>query len=285
MLLRDIKNIFHNELEGLYPKEEVDSFFYAILEHYLKFERFILVLEPNLTLTKEEEQPLFEGLSRLKKEEPLQYILGETLFMDLTLKVNPSVLIPRPETEELVKCVIDEFSGTNSSINILDIGTGSGCIAIALARAFSNANVYAIDISKDALEVARRNAKANDAHAVFLKANILNTEFKVAHTVFDIIISNPPYVRELEKNEISNNVKLYEPEGALFVPNENPLKFYEAITAFALKNLKNKGHLYFEINQYLSRETEQILIDNDFKDIELKQDIFGNFRMLKGVRP
>ncbi|WP_246865769.1 peptide chain release factor N(5)-glutamine methyltransferase [Croceivirga thetidis] len=282
MLLRDIKNIFHNELDALFPKTEVDSFFYNMLEHYLGLERFVLVLNPELTLSKEEETPLFDGLSRLKQEEPLQYILGETYFLDFKLKVDPSVLIPRPETEELVSWVIDDFRSQQTDINILDIGTGSGCIAIALAKELPNAKVQALDVSEAALKIARENAELNNVEIEFFHADILdlNTDLN-----FDVIISNPPYVRELEKKEMKNNVKSYEPQQALFVPNENPLKFYNAIVDFALEHLNRRGCLYLEINQYLSKETKQLLVDNDFTSTELKQDIFGNFRMLKGIRP
>lgn len=282
MLLRTIKDIFHKDLEGLYAKEEIDSFFYTMLEHYLKLERFVLVLQPNLTLSKIEEQPLFDALTRLKVEEPLQYILGEAHFMALKLKVNPHVLIPRPETEELVQWVISEFGNRNVEDRILDIGTGSGCIAIALAKAFSKAQVYGLDISEEALKVAEENAKTHNVQIAFLQADMLNMNMNI-NMNFDLIISNPPYVREQEKAEMKNNVKHFEPEQALYVSNKNPLKFYETIADFALKNLKEKGNLFFEINQYLPEETKNLLKEKGFGDIELKRDIFGNFRMLKGT--
>ena len=204
MLLREIKNIYHLELDAIYPKDEVDSFFYLAIEHYLDLERFILAINPNLVVTKNDEQPLFEALSQLRLEKPIQYILGTTHFMDLEFKVNENVLIPRPETEELVRWIIDEFSCKNSEFRILDIGTGSGCIAISLAKTLKKAEVFGLDISDKALEVAKENAALNDVEVEFIKADILKTEF--LEQKFDIIVSNPPYVRMLEKININSNV-------------------------------------------------------------------------------
>ncbi len=177
MLLRDIKNIFHKELGSIYPKEEVDSLFYQTIEHFLELERFVLALQPSLTITKEEEQPLFETLSQLKLEKPIQYILGKGHFMGMELDVDERVLIPRPETEELVQWILDDFNAEQSvSLNILDIGTGSGCIAIALAKNLPTAKVFAMDISEKALEVAKENAKKNQADVTFKKGDVLNPE-------------------------------------------------------------------------------------------------------------
>lgn len=281
MLLKEIKTIFHQELDVIYPKEEVDAFFYRLIEHYLKLDRFVLVLQPNLAITKEEEQPIFEALAGLKLEKPLQYILGTAHFMDLELKVNENVLIPRPETEELVEWILEECQVMSSrDFKILDIGTGSGCIAMALAKDLPNAKVYALDVSEEALKVAKENAESNQVEIEFIQMDVLNPnnlELK-----FDIIVSNPPYVRELEKNEIRNNVKEYEPSLALFVPDEDALLFYRAIIAFAEKHLLEKGHLYLEINQYLGKETKALLEAHNFSEIELRKDLFGNDRMLKG---
>src|SRR6056297_3530632 len=274
MLLKEIKDIFHKELGDLYPKEEVDSFFYRCIQHYLKLERFILAIQPGLTLTKEEEQPLFEALAHLKLEKPLQYILGTTHFMDLELQVNENVLIPRPETEELVQWILDDISSEKSDIRhqktevrnqpnekdtenlipppltILDIGTGSGCIAIALAKSLPDAKVYALDVSEEALEVAQKNAESNGVDIGFMHQDILKPKIDSKLT-FDIIVSNPPYVRELEKNKIQKNVKDFEPDTALFVSDEDPLLFYRAIIDFAESHLSENGKLFVEINQYL----------------------------------
>ncbi|MBS9463110.1 peptide chain release factor N(5)-glutamine methyltransferase [Flagellimonas sp. 389] len=313
MLLKEIKTIFHKELDKLYPNEEVDAFFYQLIEHYLQLERFVLVLQPNVSITKEEEQPLFEALAQLKLEKPLQYILGTAYFMDMEFKVNEHVLIPRPETEELVEWIISDNSqdaeqsnpdaersrsvisaalndrksdliNDDQGLRILDIGTGSGCIAIALAKKLPNAKVFAIDISEKALEVAQKNAELNEVEVTFIKADVLDLELE-PELEFDIIVSNPPYVRELEKSEIQRNVKDYEPHLALFVPDEDALLFYRAITMFAQKNLSKTGSIYLEINQYLGEETKLLLEAHNFSEIELRKDIFGNNRMLKGIKP
>ncbi len=287
MLLREIKNVFHKELDSLYAKEEVDSFFYMLIEHYLKLERFVLALEPNLTVSKVEEDPFFDALSKLKLQKPIQYIIGSTIFLDLEFKVNANVLIPRPETEELVRWIIAEVQNIRSklaygrSLNILDVGTGSGCIAIALAKNISEAKVYAIDVSEKALETAKENAIANKVNVRFLKENMLDLES--LDMKFDIIVSNPPYVRTLEKKQMNENVLQNEPGLALFVADENPLLFYKTISNFAASELNNNGMLFFEINQYLGKETERLLRDHNFSEIELRKDIFENDRMLKGV--
>ncbi|MEO9893077.1 peptide chain release factor N(5)-glutamine methyltransferase [Aurantibacter sp.] len=288
MLLREIKNIFHLELDTIYGKDEVASFFYILIEHYLNLERFVLAFQPDLNIRKEDEKPLFEGLAKLKSNQPIQYIIGNTIFMDLDFIVNENVLIPRPETEELVRWIIkiikekSETNSKNDKLKILDIGTGSGCIAIALAKNLSNANLYALDVSLEALSVAKKNALQNEVEITFINADILQNVNLEEH--FDIIVSNPPYVRELEKTEMTNNVLEFEPSLALFVTDENPLIFYNSITEFASKKLKVGGVLFFEINQYLAKETQQLLEANNFQDIELRKDIFGNDRMLMAVK-
>lgn len=294
MLLQEIKTIFHKELDDIYPKEEVDAFFYRCIEHYLGLERFVLVVKPGYTVTKEEEQPLFEALAQLKQERPLQYILGTAHFMDMEFTVNEDVLIPRPETEELVQWIIDDVKSQTSDIGyqmsenehrtseirILDIGTGSGCIAIALAKYIPTVKVYALDVSEKALDVARRNAEANSVDVTFFEQSILDPRLDL-ELDFDIIVSNPPYVRELEKKEIKKNVADHEPHLALFVPDDDPLLFYRAIAHFANRRLTKNGSLYLEINQYMGAETQSLLKAHNFSEIELRKDIFGNDRMIK----
>ncbi|CAM4302633.1 peptide chain release factor N(5)-glutamine methyltransferase [Zobellia nedashkovskayae] len=285
MVLKEIKNIYHKELDELYAKEEVDSFFYLLIEHYLKLQRFVLALQPNLTLTKEEEQPLFEALSGLKLQRPVQYIIGSTNFMDLYFEVNENVLIPRPETEDLIRWIVEKVKTNQperkSGLRILDIGTGSGCIAITLAKLLPDAKIFALDVSKKALEIAKRNAERNALKVEFVHADILNFDGFASN--FDVIVSNPPYVREMEKREMHKNVLEHEPELALFVSDENPLVFYKAITEMAKQNLSEKGLLFFEINQYLAKETEALLHQHNFIEIEVRKDIFGNDRMTKGI--
>ncbi|PRX54497.1 peptide chain release factor N(5)-glutamine methyltransferase [Flagellimonas meridianipacifica] len=281
MLLSEIKSIFHKELGQLYPKEEIDNFFYLSIEHYLGLERFILVLQPELALTKDEEQPLFETLSTLKREMPIQYILKKAHFMGLEFYVNQHVLIPRPETEELVQWILDDINYQTSDIKILDVGTGSGCIAVVLAKHLPNLEMHALDISVEALEIAKENATKNKTEVTFHQHSILDLNLKL-EPKFDIIVSNPPYVRHQEKAQMRNNVKEFEPDEALFVPDDNPLLFYEAIALFANRNLKKGGFLYLEINQYLGQETKALLEAHNFLEIELRKDFFGNDRMLKG---
>ena len=283
MLLKEIKNIYHLELDPLFPKEEVDSFFYLVIDHYLGLERFVLAMQPNFVVSKDNEEPLFYALSQLKQERPIQYILGKAHFCDLEFGVDENVLIPRPETEELVYWILNEVQqGTRQEgLKILDIGTGSGCIAISLAKNLPNAKVYALDISKKALQIAQQNAVDNEVDIVFLEADILSMEgYK---DKFDVIVSNPPYVRELEKKEMKNNVLEHEPGLALFVSDGDPLIFYKKITSFALGHLRKSGILFFEINQYLGEEMKQLLEAGNFSEIELRKDMFGNDRMLKAV--
>ncbi|MBQ0786601.1 MAG: peptide chain release factor N(5)-glutamine methyltransferase [Oceanihabitans sp.] len=290
MKLKEIQNIFHEQLDTIYGGDEVNSFFYLLIEAFCDFSRMKLALEPGKTITKVEEDAIRDALQRLKEEEPIQYILGETEFYGLPFKVNKHTLIPRPETEELVSLVLQNIENKkqdSKTYSILDIGTGSGCIAISLAKNLPKAKVYALDVSAKAIEKAKENAALNQVEVAFIEADILNVchpELVSGSNDFDIIISNPPYVRNVEKQEMKPNVLNNEPHLALFVADNNPLQFYEAITKFAVENLKPKGELYFEINEYLGKEMIALLEEHNFKDIELKQDIFRKDRMLKGVK-
>ncbi|WP_282180064.1 peptide chain release factor N(5)-glutamine methyltransferase [Maribacter stanieri] len=288
MLLREIKNIYHSELDAIYGKEEVNSFFYLLIEHYFDLERFILAIQPELVIDIEQETIIFQALSELKLEKPIQHIIGTAYFMDLDFKVNEHVLIPRPETEELVRWILKDAENLKRPLTILDMGTGSGCIPISLDKNLTDAKVFGLDISKDALKVAEENNALLNSDVKFYEADILSldmeTSAKELDEKFDIIISNPPYVRELEKAEMQNNVIDHEPSLALFVPDEDPLKFYSAVVNFAANHLNENGCLYLEINQYLGEETKQLLEKSNFKTIELRKDMFGNDRMIKGIR-
>ncbi len=285
MQLRTIKDIFHKELNGLYPKEEVDSFFHSCVEHYLGMERFVLALRPDLVLTKEEESPFFAALAQLRLERPIQYILGVAHFMGLGFKVNENVLIPRPETEELVQWILDDHGDRGEPLEILDIGTGSGCIAISLAKQLPRARVHALDISEKALEVAGENAAAHGVDIHFMQGDILGP-WDLGHSLpkLDLIVSNPPYVRELEKEQMRNNVKEHEPALALFVPDGDPLVHYDAIARHAHGRLGEAGQLYLEINQFLGKGTKRLLGEHNFSEIELRKDLYGNDRMLKAKK-
>lgn len=283
MTLKEYRSFFTESLVAIYPKTEIEVFLYLLTEEYLGLKRIEFVIQPNYKIKKEKIQLLNIALERLKKEEPIQYIIGSTEFFGHSFIVNKNTLIPRPETEELVAWVLSEIEKASLQqgkiSTILDIGTGSGCIPISIAKEVKNTNLTAIDISEEALKTAQKNAENNKVHIQFTKANIL-TKAKLDKQ-YDIIISNPPYVRNIEKKEIKNNVLQNEPHLALFVTDNNPLVFYEKIATLAKQHLTKKGILFFEINQYLGEETKQLLIQKGFKNVELRKDIFNNDRMIK----
>ncbi|WP_299837018.1 peptide chain release factor N(5)-glutamine methyltransferase [uncultured Tenacibaculum sp.] len=278
MKLNDFRSFFNNELKDLYPKKEIDSFFFRIIEAKMELDTIAVFTKGDTEITAEILTKLTDITKRLKAEEPLQYILGNTEFYGYNFEVNSNVLIPRPETEELITW-IKESSSENDNIKILDIGTGSGCIPITLKKEIPTAEVFALDISEKAIETAKKNAKNNNVDVTFLLHDILSE--KELENTFDIIVSNPPYVRNLEKEEIKNNVLNNEPHLALFVEDDNPLIFYKRIADIAKTALNPNGLLFFEINQYLGNETKQMLEDKNFSNVILKRDLFGNNRMIK----
>jgi release factor glutamine methyltransferase len=278
MNILEFKKYFFEELSGLYPETEIQSFFNLLIQFKLKLSRVDIALQPNLKIENSYLEFFQNALTKLKKQVPIQYILGETEFYGFPFEVNENVLIPRPETEELVDWIITS-SPLNEQIKILDIGTGSGCIAISLAKNLQNCKVSAIDISAKALKIAAKNAKINNVKVKFIETDILKTLELPSN--FDIIVSNPPYVRELEKKQMQENVLANEPHLALFVKNEHPLLFYNKIADLALNHLTKNGSLYFEINQYLGKETIELLQSKGYKNILLKKDIFGVDRMIK----
>lgn len=287
--IKEYRTQFIQELSSIYDAGEAESFFYLILEEKKRLKRIDLALNPDLTFSNEELQLWNSILEQLKLEIPVQYLLGKTSFYGLDFEVNENVLIPRPETEELVEWIINSkisfaqfgiASGEKlKDLKILDVGTGSGCIAISLAKNIPNAEVFAIDVSEKALATAKKNAEINEVNVTFILKNILETED--LEQQFDIIVSNPPYVRELEKQEIKKNVLDNEPHLALFVDDNDALVFYRKIAKLAQKNLSPNGQLFFEINQYLGKEMINLLEKMNFKNIELRKDIYGNDRMMK----
>ena len=295
MLLKQYKVHFFDALKNIQDEQEIESFFFILTEYLHNLKRVDVALNPNFELSDEEVEKWNTILVELQQEKPIQYITGEAWFYGLRFEVNENTLIPRPETEELVEFILKETSNFQlpaSSLNILDIGTGTGCIPISLKANLPQANFSAIDVSEQALEVARRNAVSNKVEINFIQTNILEVEdlsqlqtpnFQLP-TSFDIIVSNPPYVRNLEKQEIKKNVLDYEPHLALFVEDTDALLFYRKIAQLALKNLAPNGLLFFEINQYLGKETVELLENLGFKNIELKKDIYGNDRMVKSTR-
>ncbi|MGC4040207.1 MAG: peptide chain release factor N(5)-glutamine methyltransferase [Flavobacterium sp.] len=284
MQIKNYRDIFRKELQSVYDAQEIDSFFYIILEKIHRMKRIDLALNPETVMDFNQIRQWKSIASDLIKQKPIQYILGETEFFGLRFEVNENTLIPRPETEELVEWIIQstEREVGNGKMNVLDIGTGSGCIAISLAKNLPDAEVFAIDVSEKALETAKKNARINQVEVTFLLKNILETE-GLGQTL-DVIVSNPPYVRHLEKEEIKPNVLEYEPHLALFVDDNDALLFYRKIAELALKSLSPNGKLYFEINQYLGKETVCLLEGLGFKNIILRKDIYGNDRMIQSTK-
>ncbi len=280
MKLKEIQQIFHHELDSIYGKDEVDSFFFMLTESYFGLVRLTLALRPDVVISKEEESQMFDALASLKLERPIQQILGKASFMGMDFWVNEHVLIPRPETEELVHWITEDHKEHEDPLTILDIGTGSGCIAVSLAKKLPHAKVLAMDISAEALEVAKQNAVDNKADVTFIIRDILAAE-NLPQKKYDIIVSNPPYVRQSEKEQMKPNVLEYEPHTALFVEDEDPLVFYDKIADLALVGLKEGGALYFEINQYLGKSLVELLEDKNYKNTELRKDVFNVDRMIK----
>lgn len=281
MQLKSLQNFFQNGLIGYYPKEEINAFFYRICEQHLNYKRIDVSLKSETLITPETFEYFETLISRLLTYEPIQYILGTTSFFGLEFKVDTNVLIPRPETEELVAWILKQ-ADSSQPLKILDIGSGSGCIAVSLAKHFPNADVYALDVSPAALEMAQYNAQQNGVQLNGIQANVL--EWENTELQFDIIVSNPPYVRESEKERMAPNVLEHEPHLALFVENNNPLVFYQAIVALSKQALKKQGLLYFEINEYLGEETKALFSSDDFENVQLKTDVFGKNRMMRASK-
>lgn len=293
MKLTELAILYQDKLNQLYEEEEIQSLFFIALEEVLGYKKTDYIIKKQETVPDTALLRLNNILLGLTKGTPIQYIIGHTEFYGLKFKVNPAVLIPRPETEELVEWILSvcnsRFVAENqnisqSSINIIDIGTGSGCIAIALKKHLPKAYVSAVDISSAALATAKENAAINEVGVTFIEDDILNYSESYA-SKFDIIVSNPPYIKEKEKAEMHENVLANEPHTALFVSNEKPLIFYEAIADFALLHLKKDGHLFFEINANLGKETIQMLGAKGFTDIRLRLDMQGKERMVSAQKP
>jgi release factor glutamine methyltransferase len=263
----------------MYDKEEIHSFFYLLCDSFLNYRRFDISMNHDKLLSKPTLARFDSALARLQAQEPIQYILGCTEFYGLPFQVNKHTLIPRPETEELVDWILSHFQNQGVVLDILDIGTGSGCIAVALAKNLPRASISALDISHKAIALAKENASNNQVSVTFSDQDILDT--KSLEKKYDVIVSNPPYVRQLEKKAMHTNVLAYEPSNALFVSNEDPLLFYRKIAQLAKVSLKANGWLYFEINEYLSLEMESLLGETGFMNIEIKNDFRAVPRMIK----
>jgi release factor glutamine methyltransferase len=280
MKIKQYKINFIKSLLPFYDEMEAESFFYILLENKRQLRRIDLALDADIEFSEDEISIWTTILEKLKIQIPIQYILGTTHFYGSEFMVDENVLIPRPETEELVDWIVKLNSkiSKKKNLRILDIGTGSGCIAISLAKNIPNSEVFAIDVSEKALAVAEKNALLNSVSVNFLHKNILETTS--LDQKFDIIVSNPPYVRNLEKSEIKPNVLDNEPHLALFVADDDALIFYKKIAELAAANLNPNGQLFFEINQYLGKETLDLLESLGLKNSELRKDIYGNDRMI-----
>lgn len=277
-----IEKEWQKSLAPLYPELEIKSLFFIMLKSRFKIDKAFYLSHQQELLSEQQLQETSAILSELNTGKPIQYVLGETAFYGLNFKVNPSVLIPRPETEELVKWILDELKELKfPHPYILDIGTGSGCIPIALKSQLPHASVFGLDISIEALATARSNAELNGLEVDFFHQDILEADASFTKEYFDIIVSNPPYVTTAEQSQMHRNVLDYEPHTALFVPDQDPLIFYDRIADFALKHLRASGLLFFEINENLGVETCQLLQAKGFRSIELKKDLFGRDRMIK----
>jgi len=275
MTLIEYYNLFFKILDSKIQKNELNEFFFWLIEYYCNINRMEYILNPNYLIDKDQKSNLFKAIEQLKKNMPIQYVIGESEFMNLKFYLNNKVLIPRPETEELVSWVLS-MKPVNKKI--LDIGTGSGCIAITLAKFIKSCELTAWDINKEILEVARKNALSNKVKVLFEIQDISRIK---SDRKFDIIVSNPPYICNSEKKNIKENVLLFEPHKALFVDDNDPLFFYDKIIDFGKKNLNNNGNIFFEINENHNQKVSDLLIKAGFHDIELKKDYRLKNRMIR----
>ena len=268
-------------LKGHYPDLEALALAKMLLVEVFGFSTLELYGGKDKEFSEKHRSVLNEMIRRLQKNEPIQYIIGIESFFGLTFEVNPNVLIPRPETQELVSWIIEDYQ-SDESIRILDIGTGSGCIPISLGKQLSKAEVESWDISERALEVASRNCERNGVKVLLRQKDVLKATPE--GNLYDVIVSNPPYITNKEKVEMESNVLDWEPSLALFVPDEDPLLFYRKIAQLGCDMLKEGGSLYFEINRAYGEETILMLKELGYAQIELKKDSWGNDRMIKAKR-
>ena len=278
MTLREGQEHFKDGLGGFFQSSEIDFYYKTLLKDGLNRDPIQLSIEPWVELTSEEEFFVKESLSKLIAHQPLQYVLGKAHFRDLTLKVDKRVLIPRPETEEMVDWVLEDFKKLNQKLRLIDMGTGSGCIGIALAKAQPYFSVFALDKDVDILDLTEENAKLNGVQIKCIEQDM--NQMNTLKLKIDVIVSNPPYVMLSEQNQMKSNVLDYEPHQAIFISNKDPLLFYRLILEFAADNLKPKGFIYFEINPLLLKELKDLIISFSYIVFE-RLDIFKKVRMLR----
>jgi release factor glutamine methyltransferase len=277
---------FYYHLDEMYGVEEARSITKMIISDFFGFTAVDLVLRKNDRFSESQILQLYRAIKQLKENVPVQHITGKSFFRNLILSVSPDVLIPRPETEELVAWIVDDIKSLQgedkSNLKIWDIGTGSGAISISLAGEITNARVYATDISEKALNIAKLNAEANNVDVSFILHNILaDSPFDEK---FDVIVSNPPYIRDSEKRLMHANVLSHEPHLALFVPDDDPLMFYRSIAKTAMMTLKPGGSLYVEINEALGQETAELFTGLGLSSVTIKKDLFGKDRFARATK-
>ena len=278
--LKDVIRHIKDELTNIYPERETNSLIEIILDHVVKLKKTDLLINREQTITHQQFKKIEDITKQLKKQKPIQQILGETEFYNITLKINPHILIPRQETEELVDWIIKD--APPQKINILDVGTGSGCIAIALAKNLPLASVTALDYKQEIIDIVKENAHLNDVKIRIIQSDILNEE--LPNETYDLIVSNPPYVRPSEREFMKRNVLDFEPYESLFVNERNPLIFYRKIIQLAGKHLLDKGLVYFEINEHLGQEMVRLMKKHNFRNICLKKDLNNKDRMIKAQK-
>tara|TARA_B100000427_G_scaffold261284_1_gene225791 strand:- start:132 stop:989 length:858 start_codon:yes stop_codon:yes gene_type:complete len=280
--LIDVRNYYRKTLKDYYSKNEIDFYFKILINSFFNWDSTLIALNPKKQLTILESSKLIKTINNLKKFKPIQYITGESFFMGLKFKVNKNVLIPRQETEELVEWIINDNRDFQNKINVIDIGTGSGCIAISLSKKKRNFNLTAIDNSDKSLLVAKENARLNKVKINFINNDILKPLND--KTIYDIIISNPPYVADSEIKNIEDKVLKFEPYNAIFVDKKNPLIFYKAIIDFSLSNLKKEGKIYFEINPIFYNSLLTLIESYNKFNLVVKKDITNKNRMIRLMR-
>lgn len=280
MTVKQVEDWIRKKLSVLHGEEEARHYSLLIFNHLRGYERKDLLMNVTSQVTQEEMSFVFQSLIRLQKEEPIQYVLGFTEFYGLKFKTDPRALIPRPETEELLDWVLQ--NNTQDLRRILDVGTGSGCIAISLKKFLPESSVIAWDISQEALSLAMENASLNEVKVDFKLQDALNSNANLPHSL-DLLVSNPPYVTMHEKTLMKPNVLNFEPHNALFVEDYQPLLFYDAIARLGRESLRIGGWLYFEINENLGTEMEKLLCELGYSDVELKRDLHGRYRMIRAV--
>ena len=282
MTLIDVRNYYRKSLKDYYSKNEIDFYFKILINSFFNWDSTLIALNPKKQLTILESSKLIKTINNLKKFKPIQYITGESFFMGLKFKVNKNVLIPRQETEELVEWIINDNRDFQNKINVIDIGTGSGCIAISLSKKKRNFNLTAIDNSDKSLLIAKENARLNKVKINFINNDILKPLND--KTIYDIIISNPPYIANSEIKNIEDKVLKFEPYNAIFVDKKNPLIFYKAIIDFSLSNLKKEGKIYFEINPIFYNSLLTLIESYNKFNLVVKKDISNKNRMIRLMR-